>query len=194
MRLTERSCKAVRPLAMVRDHRTVLRLATRKNHDLAERYWSSPDASAFRIYDFLTSMHRLHAGLGVAAADHVGSDKARKLEQQRLLALRQDLQCGPNVGLQTSALPGTKDFAWGVLYALNGSALGANVLLRAGVGGQNQSAYLHLMQDYVKSGALSVFFRALNGQDLDRAHAIAGARTVFGQMAMAGAEPDQAGA
>ncbi|MEL6476354.1 MAG: hypothetical protein AAFR17_03430 [Pseudomonadota bacterium] len=162
-----------------RDNRHALRSATKNAHESAERAWSHAREAAFPIIDFLSVMRALHTGMGLPAAKRSGFAGAVEIERQRIDALDDDLGSAVALSGPAPVCP-CRDAAWGVLYALNGSALGATVLLRTHAAGENRpSVYLTLMRDHARSGALGVFFRALNQQDLDRAAAAAGARSVF---------------
>ena len=125
-------------------------------------------------------MYRAHCGLGLAAAERSGLPSALREEQARIAALERDLA--------PAAPPGpapllSRDAAWGVLYALNGSALGATVLLRETAGDERPSAYLTVMRDYARSGELRAFFDTLNHAPLELSGAAQGAAAVFADLA-----------
>jgi heme oxygenase len=163
-------------------NRALLRETTRVTHDLAESSWSQGGSKAFPLESFLIAMRRLHTRLGMSAALCIGSKEFFAVEDARLDALRKDLGHEPRESAGAEPLSSSdKNNAWGVLYALNGSAMGASKLLRSGVG---PSAYLDLMRSYATSGALSRFFRSLNAEPLDQSAAIKGARSVFASMAL----------
>lgn len=154
-------------------------------HHLSELHWSDIFACSDGLSRFLGAMQVLHKELGRDAAQRSGLADAVPLEQRRLDALRHDLKdSAPVASPPDFHKPQGRNAAWGVLYALNGSALGASMLLQPGAALAGQSsAYLNLMQDYAKSGALGGFFRALNGETLDINRAAAGADMVFSVMA-----------
>ena len=162
-------------------NRDALREATRCAHDRAEEVWTPDLMARDRLAPFLTRMFKLHEDLGLPAALRCDVDGAESLERSRISALAQDL--GVSVGTRPSRADWSPsgDEAWGVLYALNGSALGATALLRSR-DPETAPAYLRLMRDYARSGALGAFFKRLNAQDLDLERAGAGATRVFAAM------------
>lgn len=168
------------------DNRTALRRATRQMHASAEASWAGADQGGIPIPVFLSRMLHVHACFGLSAAQLTGATDLVEHERRRLFALAQDLDLRP----QSAAPSGeeyvlSRDAAWGVLYALNGSALGATVLMRdATNGAARSSAYLGLMRDFAKSGALAGFFRLLNAQDLNQNRAVDGAHAVFAALTM----------
>ena len=163
-----------------RSNRQALRDATRNTHDQAEAFWSAPPGASFPIRRFLKAMLRLHHTLGHPAAIASCFDHAEDIEQRRIEALLRDLGgCVPDPA--KSHTPNS-DAAWGVLYALNGSAMGAGVLLKEQPDADTPAEYLNLMSTYAKSGQLGAFYKALNRQVLDQSAAEEGARLVFSEM------------
>ena len=169
----------VRPL---RGNRRVLQQATRHAHDQAEDSWGFMGHDAFAMGKFLQAMLNLHISFGLPAALRLGQAHLLDRETARLAALRCDLKIPSKTPVPVARPWRRADEAWGILYALNGSAMGATALLRTQGGEGRPQAYLSLMQDYAQSGALGAFFRDLNRQTLDQAAAIAGARSVFDAM------------
>ena len=165
-------------------NRQALRVSTQKMHMLSEQRWADIFEHPQGVRHFLVAMRVLHRTFGVEAARCMDQPEAADLEQQRLDALDADLQDTSDTPAPLAASRGwTRDEAWGVLYALNGSALGATALLRPGAALAGQgSSYLELMRDYARSGALGAFIRALDGEMLDLPRATAGADAVFAAM------------
>lgn len=167
------------------DNRSLLRHATRSAHDRAEQRWSDVPGNAHEMATFLNAMLSLHLEFGLTAARSVDPHGALELEHERLAALRVDLEVAPPTEpAPASATRMHHHTAWGTLYALNGSALGATVLMRQSpetIGASTR--YLELMSGFVRSGALGTFFRALNRQKLDMHRAASGATAVFAAMA-----------
>lgn len=163
------------------DNRQVLRQATRGVHNAAETSWVGLGTKDFPIKTFLSVMHRVHRSFGLAAAQRCALKDAQSEEVLRITALEQDLSLTGTVKdhAQTSAIA-SRDAAWGVLYALNGSALGASLLLRSSpAAAVGATAYLTVMHDYARSGRLKAFFATFNSQDLNLSLAESGARAVF---------------
>ena len=158
-------------------NRVVLRNETSVEHAAAEQVWTS-DASfvSLGVYQqFLSMLMSLHLDLGSPAADVLGVTP--DLEEQRIKALADDLEVKVPIR-NTASL--TSDQAWGVCYVLNGSALGASLLLKSkAVEPSWPTSYLQVMRAFARSGELAKFFRSLDAQRLDQIAAIQGARTVF---------------
>lgn len=158
--------------------RSVLRSATQSLHDRIEAIWTS-DAqftSLATYRPFLTALLHSHATLGYPAAVARADPIEISLEKGRIAALCDDLDCeAPDTDLEM-----TQDEAWGVGYVLNGSALGADMLLRHGkLGADWPKSYLKLGQKYVKSGGLRRFFDALNAGTFGEADLCKGAARTF---------------
>lgn len=168
-------------------NRQVLRRATRALHDRAEQSWAEVPETPAGLTGFLGAMYGLHSACGLIAAGRSGRAGEIERERSRIAALEQDLGADLPVPIPPHApVPDGRDAAWGALYALNGSALGATVLLRIDGGASTSSAYLRLMKDYARSGDLAAFFRALNTEELDLTAAASGACAVFEFMARLG--------
>lgn len=166
------------------DNRRLLRTSSQKMHERSERHWGEVFQTEQGFRHFLMAMQMLHRQHGMEAARRCGLPTAVDIEANRLTALQEDLGEATRSG-RASDTGMSRDMAWGVLYALNGSSLGATMLLRPGAALQDQpSRYLELMRDYARAGGLGVFFRALNRQTLDMTRAVAGAQTVFAAMAL----------
>lgn len=168
-----------------RDNRRALKFATHAAHERAELQWTEALANSATNDALLIAMQSLHRNHGIAAAKCSGLAGAVALEQQRLTALRHDLSSPQSDAVQDDAggRPLRRDYALGVLYALNGSAMGAAMMLRpGGIMADRRPAYLELMRAYAQSGALAAFFRHLNAQELSIDLASAGACDVFTAM------------
>lgn len=167
-----------------RDNRHALRDATRDVHNSAEGQWTHSLGATGGGQALLLAMSMLHANFGQPAAQHAGGAAAVDLEASRLRALKQD-GAQADVARKVTARPelSNRDYSWGVLYALNGSAMGASMMLQpGGIMAHEQSAYMTLMQNYARSGGLGAFFRLLNAQDLAIDTASKGASAVFTAM------------
>ena len=179
MSLPAFSCMAT-PLNDARPLRMQVREETRELHDaLDSEWWTSRGfASKQRYLAFLRAAQEAHSRFGIAAAS-ARADGSDRIEQARRLALILDLeeetpQAMPDCdGVDIS-------FAWGVGYALNGSALGASKILKSGDLDQDwPRRYLELGQRFARSGAVRKFFDDLNVQTLERDKMINGATAVF---------------
>lgn len=135
-----------------------LREHTRDLHDAAEARWMTPRGfgSKAQYFGFLSALLRTHLHLGLAAALKRNDKDAAWLETARINALCDDLgyahpDAGPKIKM-------TEAYAWGVSYVLNGSALGASMLLSHGYIIKTwPSAYLMHGQRFAKSGQLRGF-------------------------------------
>jgi heme oxygenase len=75
-------------------------------------------------------------------------------------------------------------WSWGVLYALNGSSLGASVLLKKGaIDAAWPRQYLEEMRRFAKSGMLKSFFDELNAAPFKVEDMATGANDVFNLLA-----------
>ena len=167
-------------------HRWLLRVATQDLHDETERTWSTP--GGFRSRDqyiaFLGAIRAVHIALGLPSARLIGAEEEITEEIARVRTLSKDLGDEPARVSPDRIL--SESFAWGVAYGLNGSTLGASVLLKAGHCQEGwPSAYLRRGRDYARSGRLVRFFEALDTADIEVADAVAGAREVFARLASA---------
>ncbi len=163
-----------------RSNRHHLRDAVGTNHAMAEQAWMADGkfSSPEKYEDFLRALLIAHLSLGLPAALHRRCVSELGLERERIFALRKDL--GLKVDVIPEGLILSNSYAWGVAYVLNGSCLGAAVLLKSGaIEPAWPSAYLRTSQSCVSSGRLGAFFRALNAFPLHRPDAVAGARDVF---------------
>jgi heme oxygenase len=164
--------------------REYLREATSASHDAVELQWVRDDAfqSLSDYLAFLTVLHRVHIAFGRPAAIARNHSDDICEEDCRIDALCADLHLGEGL---THPLPATcpamaPAYAWGVGYVLNGSALGAAILLgRQGVRPDWPSSYLSLGRSYAQTGKLKQFFDRLNTIDLDPAAMVMGARDTF---------------
>ncbi|MFK7941897.1 MAG: hypothetical protein AB8B85_03150 [Paracoccaceae bacterium] len=181
MDVVEINTLATKKSANGESNRVTLRRFTRTQHDRAELHWTNTGAftNIDRYRVFLGSMSSIHRTLGfTASANNIGH--STEFEDARVLALHSDLGVSAEPERFPNSLPMTSDFAWGVLYVLNGSAMGASTLLKSKVIDPSwPTAYLRTMQYFVRSGALAAFFRSLNSIPLDTTQAVMGARAVF---------------
>ena len=165
--------------------RAYLKSATRQDHVRAEARWTNEGTFADRrtYQAWLGRMLDVHDALGFSAAKRSRWHSAAAIETSRHNALCQDL------GLPAKRHNGAgqsldHDEAWGALYALNGSALGASILLKQGIAQFGWPvAYLSEMRRFATSGALGAFFPALDVQVSNREAALTGALAVFRMIA-----------
>ena len=177
------------PKSGLDSHRRLLRAATQDLHDETERAWSTSGGFGSREHylSFLKAIRGVHVAIGFPAAELIGTRKEIAEENARIRALSEDLGEAPH--WTSPDQPLSRSFAWGVGYGLNGSTLGASVMLKAGhCRAEWPSAYFRLGRDYVQSGRLARFFQSLDAADLELEKAVAGARAVFERLASAPAE------
>ena len=124
--------------------RSILKYLTMPMHEAAETvHWSDHGFNSVDGYRrFLTAMHAAHLGLGLPAA-RCRLDAAGSVREQELIAcLSADLN-GDAARADTGHRDGAHrdgmriGFAWGVTYALSGSALGAGMILASGTLGRD---------------------------------------------------------
>lgn len=161
-------------------NRGYLKSATQHIHGQAEQTWLSghgfANLSTYR--GWLGAMLKIHQTHGLQAAGILDGQCDPALEQDRLDALQRDLDTAQAIAVPASRR--SESWAWGVQYVLNGSALGACVLLKTGgVAPAWPSQYLRTMQGFAQSGGLKRFFDMLDGRELDLAEATSGARAAF---------------
>ena len=160
--------------------RTKLRRLTAQIHVDLETLWSfSNGFSSQEMYlRFLTQAFHVHTGLGQAAAPIWGDVDAQAIERARIDCLIDDLD---GLHLPAACVPDLSDSqAWGVAYVLNGSCLGASVMLKRGDIPQDwPSSYLAHGRDFVHSGQFQMFMERLNRADIELHGATLGARTCF---------------
>lgn len=171
---------------VVLDNRHLLKTAIRTAHERAEAGWVTEgrfaDRAAYTAW--LTAMAGAHVALGGPAARLLRDPEWRNEERARLSALKTDLSVALPVHEYSHGR--SDSWAWGVAYALNGSAMGASVLLKSGaVSSGWPRRYLTVLRDYATSGRLHGFFRDLEGLRMDLDEASAGARDVFAALAPA---------
>ncbi|MBW4708109.1 hypothetical protein KX928_09950 [Roseobacter sp. YSTF-M11] len=171
-----------RSRTVLQNNRRFLQHASQADHRSAEATWVTP--AGFRNRDhyrlWLRTLLRAHLIIGRAAAATCMPEDTQ--EKQRIDAICADLTiCPPTPEKITVA---SSDWAWGACYALNGSALGAFMLLKSGaVAAPWPVRYLDHMRNYATSGQLAMFFKSLNNQSLCRENAALGARAVFSLIA-----------
>ena len=161
-------------------NRTYLKQEIQEAHDKFESKLVGPNG--FEVFSdyrhWLSVMQHLHGSVGLPAALRLGAEHFLISEKSRIEALKKDLL---NNERATHADDTACDsWAWGALYALNGSAIGASLLLKSASAEDNwPKAYLMEMRRFATSGLLSDFFRGLEAARLDRSAARAGALRVF---------------
>lgn len=166
-----------------KDHmstRQYLKEQTATVHGLTEALFWSSDGFADKpsyIY-FLAKMLKAHLRLGRPAAQSVGDRQTVAHEAALISALGKDLGCA-------ALTPDTcrhmdSSFAWGVRYALDGSAIGAAFILKSpGFSPNWPHAYLAQAKAHLKTGGTKRCFEALNAATVDPDRAAEGARAVF---------------
>lgn len=164
-----------------KNNRQLLKRLTRLKHERAELRWTQigafHDIDAYRM--FLRTMLDIHDRFG-GPATRVVPMEHHVWERERASALRIDLQIKPAMSDPHSSAPMEKDFAWGVLYVLNGSAMGAAMLLNSNaINADWPTAYLEVMCEFARSGALGAFFRSLNDAEVQLGQVARGAEAVF---------------
>lgn len=162
-------------------NRDRLRHATRDAHITTERLWLPHGRFTDRVNytEWLFALWRVHNQLGRAATEALPNARFAAEEGTRRAALKQDLELDA-AAVRSGPKAPSSGWAWGVLYALNGSALGASGLLRSGgLAADWPSSYLQTMQTYAKSGELRTFFDQLNDESSRPDAMIDGANEVF---------------
>lgn len=165
------------------DLRSGLRDVTRALHDEIEAIWTPAGGFASRqtYLDFLSTLLLVHRRLGAPAALRRGDPEDVIEEHRRVAGLTEDLDAAPSRTMAVEDID--EGFAWGVGYVLNGSSLGAAVLLKAGALGEDwPTRYLMMGRDYVTSGRLKRFFDALNAVNHDPDTVQEGAFAAFEQL------------
>ena len=164
-------------------NRAALKSATRGAHDRAEATWTGKDG--FKGQDaylsWLRAMLRTHVDFGLPAAQRLADQDLIAHEVARLDALCSDLSV--NESIRPIAGHHSLSWAWGVQYVVNGSALGASILLKSGgVDPGWPKAYLIAMQDFARNGSLHAFFQRLDATNLDLTEAKHGAEAAFSNL------------
>lgn len=165
--------------------RASLRETTQSLHEDVEAFWMSNKCfdSEDTYRRFLTTVLAAHQSVGLRAAKVRGDLDDVKEEENRIAALCADLSL--SVPHQSDGPDGedsrmSASYAWGVGYVLNGSALGAAVMLDRGYlkdGWPDQ--YFLLGRALVRTGGLKRFFDRLNNVPLDEADVANGAKDTF---------------
>lgn len=160
-------------------NRAKLEAATRALHDRTEALWAGTGGFSTRTkyLAFLATLLDAHHRLGLPAAEARKAEGDIADEQIRLEALYADTGRVPLAPVTVRPSP---SYAWGIGYVLNGSALGAVMMLKEGHVPEGwPTAYLEEGCAYAKSGKLAAFFRALDAAELDMDEAALGARDTF---------------
>ncbi len=171
--------------------RSWLREATRGLHEDAEAMWMP--AAAFRSKDsyrgFLSALLQAHARLGLPAARRRGDTAAQLSEQARIDALCRDLQ--HRLPRQHPPQKMSALYAWGVSYVLNGSTLGASLLISKGyLEASWPRSYLETSRAFAKSGQLRSFFDQLDDLPMGAPELLRGAVETF-EIIKTGAPPPE---
>lgn len=164
--------------------RHALKTCTADLHDMLESLWTPHGgfASKSAYLDFLKALHRTHSRLGLAAMSRIGTDWDIAEERARIAALDQDLDGMSHAHHQTTEMD--EGYAWGVGYVLNGSTLGASVLLKQGhIEKGWPCAYLKTGRTYAATGALKHFFDRLEKTDAPEDRVMTGAKETFQHLA-----------
>jgi heme oxygenase len=165
-------------------NRDRLKRSTKTAHACAEARWFSSGSFASRTayQHWLSALLHTHSAYGLAAVQSAGLRQYSAIEAKRRTALERDLDVSVQYdGIQQNA---SLDWSWGVLYALNGSALGASILLKSGsVLADWPTEYLAEMRGFAASGQLKSFFDDLNAEYLDTGEMLKGANAVFNCLA-----------
>ena len=161
-------------------NRLLLKQATRAAHARAEARFVGPhgfrDHTAYACW--LTAMMDVHMTVGLPAATVLDDAVLLTREDKRIRSLAHDL--GVPVTRGQSIPDRSMSWAWGVQYVLQGSALGASMLLKSGtIRPEWPRAYLREMQHFATCGGLKQFFAALESNTIDPAEAIQGAKEAF---------------
>ena len=161
--------------------RDVLNEATMELHQQLEALWtpSGGFASEATYKAFLSALLDVHIQMGRPSAEARDDKLAIEQEDDRISALRDDLN-GSAHPSPTARTDIGSDYAWGVGYVLNGSSLGASILLKTdslGVGWPRQ--YLGLGRDYVRAGHLKRFFDGMNVASVNPIEVHRGAMETF---------------
>lgn len=167
-------------------NRRYLKDATQRQHASAESSWTQNGRFLSRAdYEgWLKAIWAAHCQLGHPAALTCGGQTGCVTEQARIDALRDDL--GLSDAANPNASPCSTSWAYGVQYALNGSAIGAATLLKAGAVPLSwPTQYLQTMRTYATSGQLGQFFAQLDHAVLSLPVAARGASAVFGAITRA---------
>lgn len=137
-----------------------------------------PSQSAY--FTFLHALFECHCKLGRPAATARRDQSEIDEEDKRISALAADLRINGPAPQDAAVSMGT-DYAWGVGYVLNGSALGAAILLKhpGTLGKDWPRRYLQLGRDYASSGRLRQFFDRLNCEPRHRQQVEHGALDTF---------------
>ncbi|MCH2163930.1 MAG: hypothetical protein MK098_04655 [Marinovum sp.] len=166
-------------------NRHQLKTLTKERHSRTETTWFAGGRfeGQGHYIEWLGAMLDVHCDLGLRAATRLGRQDDLTQEHLRFACLTKDLKRDGSP--LTAESDETESWAWGVQYALNGSALGAGVLLKHDVSHHDWPiAYLQCMTGFAKSGALKRFFDDLDAQDLQMTDACAGALAVFDALAV----------
>lgn len=160
--------------------RSSLRKTTYSLHQRLEQLWTPQDhfVSISSYRNFLRLLLNAHCEVGFRAAIARGDETELTRESERVAALGVDLTISSPEASLTPAMPNS--YAWGVGYVLNGSALGASIIVKKNYILNNwPSKYMKLEQNYVRTGQMKKFFENLECSDLDVSEVERGAIATF---------------
>lgn len=162
-------------------HRDALRHLTARVHEVTEAHWTRDGAfkSKACYLTFLARLLNVHQSLGLSAVLALGHAESIKEEKRRISALPTDLASATDVISLT--LPTVDaDEAWGIAYVVNGSPLGASMMLKnKQIPADWPSEYMHLTAEFARSGRLKTFFEAMISAEPELAKATKGATRYF---------------
>lgn len=162
-----------------------LRDATSMDHAAAEavHYAHQKFADKNAYFDYLTSLYAAHLTLGLPAAQLRQDVGEEAYHQTHVGLICEDLGHTPRPESACDPVRSLGE-AWGISYALIGSALGATAVLRdLGSSSDWPTAYLDASARFAKSRGVATFFAALNAANPDPDEATFGARRVFARIA-----------
>ena len=157
-----------------------LRQMTADVHANLETRWFGTGGFTSRSHyeEFLRQAFGVHRDLGLPAAQVWGDEDAVTGERARIAHLASDLGAKPDHRGDRRTM--TESYAWGVAYVLNGSCLGASVMLKRGdIPDDWPSRYFAHGRTYVQNGGLKRFFEKLNAAPIDPGAASQGANACF---------------
>lgn len=149
-------------------------------HAQSEQFWAPSGVLETRWHYnmFLRQLHKAHCTLGLPAAHALADADAIQEETYRIAGLAVDLNGHVDHG-PTHAKLGMSE-AWGVAYVLNGSSLGAAMMLKSRSIPEDWPAdYMSRSAAFAKSGRLKAFFDGLNSAEIDILKTAAGAKRCF---------------
>lgn len=160
--------------------RHYLRRSTAPDHARAEAvHWTGSDFRDRAGYErYLNALQQAHLVWGCGAAQVLDQpDEAARHEVYAGL-IAEDCRSDPPGATTPASM--SRDMAWGVTYALVGSALGASMILRKLLQAHDwPMAYLKASHAHATSGGVLRIFDALDASGADRNRARQGACALF---------------